>query len=174
MYKPVIRWLQISLLFIAFTSCSEKQTQMTSQKCTIDGTEMIVGPTSIEQIYFDFPEWQKYRVEYKPDSLTIEKLKSITDPFRVDIVLGTWCSDSRREVPGFYKVLEVSGLIDISKINLFAVSRSFRDSSKIAIENGVDRVATFVFKRENKEIGRIIETPDYSLEEDLLAILSKN
>ena len=174
MFNLLIHWLLISLTFVAIVACSGKEEKMTSQKCIIDGTEMIVGPTSIEQIYFDFPDWQKYRVEYKPDSITIEKLKSLKVSFKVDIVLGTWCSDSRREVPGFYKVIEEASFKDIAEINLFAVSRSFRDSSRVAIESGVDRVATFIFTRENEEIGRIIETPDFSLEEDLLAILTKN
>ena len=35
----------------------------------------------------------------------------------------------------------------------------------------IEYVPTFIFYREDKEIGRIIETPILSLEEDMLAIL---
>jgi hypothetical protein len=43
-----------------------------------------------------------------------------------------------------------------------------------AIANKVSLVPTFIVYRNNQEIGRIIETPNQSLEKDLLKILSKN
>ncbi|MBI9035345.1 MAG: hypothetical protein JEZ03_12835, partial [Bacteroidales bacterium] len=37
----------------------------------------------------------------------------------------------------------------------------------------VQRVPTFILTKENIEVGRIIETPELSLEEDLLQILNR-
>jgi len=87
--------------------------------------------------------------------------------------MGTWCSDSRREVPNFYKILDKLNYPD-NKITLINVDRKKNgieiDVSKLNIE----LVPTFIVYRNNTEIGRIIETPNESLERDLLKILENN
>ena len=85
------------------------------------------------------------------------------------IVLATWCPDSRREVPRFMKISQMLGM-DQEKIRMVGT-----DSYKKApIDNyddlEIDRVPTFIFYRNKKEIGRIIEYPMASLEKDMLGI----
>lgn len=88
------------------------------------------------------------------------------------IVLGTWCPDSRREVPRFMKLMQLAGL-DQGKISILGT-----DSYKEApIDNyealDIDRVPTFIFYHKKNEIGRIIEYPVASLERDMVNIFKE-
>jgi thiol-disulfide isomerase/thioredoxin len=108
---------------------------------------------------------------YRPDTNTIADLKKVSKDYSITIVMGTWCSDSRREVPRFYKILDELNYSD-DNIKLINVDRD-----KVGIDNGVDSlnielVPTFIIYSEDKEIGRIIETPNESLEKDMSKILN--
>jgi len=103
---------------------------------------------------------------YEPSKASIKKLERKLDNVEITIVLGTWCSDSKREVPRFYKVLDDAGYND-SLVKVIAVNRDkkavFFDIDKLDIQ----RVPTFIIYKNGEEIGRIIETPKKSLEKDL-------
>jgi len=119
-----------------------------------------------------FMEWYDIEYEeYTPDQTIIEKLKKdINNVSRIKIVMGSWCSDSQREVPRFYRIMDEAGIPD-EKVELISVNRDKMvpgiDISALKIE----RVPTFIFYDGIKEQGRIIETPVETLEEDLLRIL---
>lgn len=92
----------------------------------------------------------------------------------VDIFFGTWCGDSRREVPRMLKLLDTLGLPESSR-RLIAVDRDdeLYKRSPDGEEKGLEiyRVPTFVVRRGGEEVARIVEYPALSLERDLLAIL---
>jgi len=111
---------------------------------------------------------------YAPEQEIIEKLKKATmDDISIQIVMGTWCPDSRREVPHFMKILDLIGF-PASNLTFIGV-----DNSKQAPVGGyekleIERVPTFIFLRNKVEAGRIIENPATSLEQDMLNILTRN
>ncbi|HUW93457.1 MAG TPA: thioredoxin family protein [Bacteroidales bacterium] len=111
--------------------------------------------------------------EYLPDAAVMDELKSISkDGLTVTVVFGTWCPDSRREVPRFMKMTELWGF-PATAIRFIGV-----DINKIAPLGdypllGIERVPTFIFYRNNVEAGRIIEVPVTSLEQDTRDILRK-
>lgn len=109
---------------------------------------------------------------YVPAGSVVEKLKAIEqEGLSITIILGTWCPDSRREVPRFMKVLEQWGF-PAGRVTFIGV-----DNNKIAPvggyeEYGIERVPTFIIMKNKIETGRIIENPVTSLEQDLLNILT--
>ena len=112
--------------------------------------------------------------DYHPDQAFMEELQEtdISD-LTITIVLGTWCPDSRREVPRFLKIADLWGF-PLEKIRFIGV-----DINKIAPladyqELGIERVPTFIFYENNSEKGRIIEVPVTSLEQDTRNILTGN
>ena len=112
--------------------------------------------------------------QYQPDmAFLAELMEQDKDNLTITIVLGTWCPDSRREVPRFMKIIDLWGFpkdkirfigVDINKVAPLV------DYPLLAIE----RVPTFIFYKNNIEKGRIIEVPVTSLEQDTRNILTGN
>lgn len=123
-----------------------------------------------------FNEWyEKYYSEYKPNPKVISKGKSKMKGVEVLAFLGTWCGDSKRGVPRFYKVMDEMGF-DEKNLKLVSVSDSKEQykRSPNGEEKGLNifRVPTFIFYKEGKEIGRIVETPTTSFEVDIAQIVN--
>lgn len=124
-----------------------------------------------------FAEWFKPGYDdYHPDAGTItilknQQLKDIT----IQVFLGTWCGDSKREVPRFMKLLN-----DISfpenKVTMIAVGSGdslYKQSPQHEeAGKGIFRVPTFIIYKNGVEINRINEYPVNSLEKDLLQIIT--
>jgi thioredoxin 1 len=89
----------------------------------------------------------------------------------VQILFGTWCHDSEREVPRMLKLLEASG-VKQEKISLIALDIRKEEPQGRAKALGVKYTPTFIFLSRNQELGRIIERPSISLSDDVAAIAS--
>ncbi len=167
----MIRWLIFSsFLFLTVLSC---QNSLTSKKVIINDSELLYGPTSIKQIYYDFPAWETIEQEYQADAEIIQKLSELTDSYNVKIFLATWCSDSRREVPHYFKIIKESHLKNKINTRIWAVDRKLLLLGTLAQDHKISKVATFIFYRDNKEIDRIVESPNsLTLEQDIYTILS--
>ena len=124
-----------------------------------------------------FNEWyEKYYTAYQPDVKIISKGKSKMKGVEVLAFLGTWCGDSKRGVPQFYKVMDEMGF-DEKNLKVVAVSDSNEayKQSPNGEEKGLNvfRVPTFIFYKEGKEIGRIVESPTTSFEIDIAQIVNE-
>ncbi len=142
---------------------------------TDDNTQkpMVVGICK-QEIFTDssFSGWYNTEFEnYEPKREILNKIIRDYDDISIKIVLGTWCSDSRREVPRFFRILKESGF-PTDDVKLIFVDRT-KNAFFIDIEDlEIKLVPTFIVYRDDQEIGRVIETPLLSLEEDLLNILN--
>ena len=113
---------------------------------------------------------------YQPGGeLSNEIRKLIANDFTVQVFLGTWCGDSRREVPRLLKVLDHVGFPQ-DRLQLIALggADSLLKQSPQHEEagKGIFRVPTIIVYKNGVEINRINEFPALSLEADLYAILS--
>jgi hypothetical protein len=138
---------------------------------TIGGSDMLYGAINREQLYFDFPDWQQIETEYNPAPDIVNQLNTKMDSISVEIFIGTWCSDSKREVPSFFKIIDMANLRDKIDINIWAVDRNKQLANGLAQKRNIEFVPTFIFYKSNREIGRIIEMPDNSLEKDIQNII---
>jgi thiol-disulfide isomerase/thioredoxin len=108
---------------------------------------------------------------YGFNSEAVNSLLEISrEGLKIKIVMGTWCPDSRREVPRFMRILDLwqFPLSDITFIGVDNVKLS--PVAEYASLN-IQRVPTFIIYKNNIEAGRIIENPVTSLEQDLVNIL---
>jgi len=108
---------------------------------------------------------------YQPNIELVNQLKPLKEDLKVLIIAGTWCSDTQRELPRFFKIANTVGIpqknIEIVMVNESKVCTSFNIS---VLE--VTNVPTFIFFKDGKEQGRIIEKPKATLEEDICNLLS--
>ena len=117
--------------------------------------------------YWYMPEFEEYQV----DSLTLDKYDGLLEDKQITVVMGTWCGDSHREVPRFFKILDYLNYSS-DKVYLIAVNRQKLGIADEVNELNIERVPTFIIYDKNRnELGRIIESTDKSLEKDLLKIL---
>lgn len=109
---------------------------------------------------------------YSVDNGTLSEINpGLMPELEVLIVLGTWCSDSQREVPGFIKIAESLDM-DPGQITILGVD-SNKTAGKVPVSRmNIELVPTFIFYYEGDEVGRIIESPEESLERDLVKIVS--
>ena len=149
-----------------------------------DRGTVLFGNVTRENIIAHLTDWDRDYFEYEPDGETVAALEDGMFDVDIKIVFGTWCGDSRREVPRLWKILEQIGY-PVDDIEMMAVGSS-RFTVKMGIDQklldwsdavkkyyGVERVATIILYRDGKELGRIEETPEGTLEEDLLRITTR-
>ncbi len=170
----------ISKLFLIITGvllCPNLYAQEFDTITTDDETDkpMLIGYTTLEAFNDTSFSWwwnSAYNM-YEVDSTAAEELKVKLEDVDIKIVMGTWCSDSRTEVPHFYKILDEINYPK-EKVTLINVNRD-----KQGLENEVEGldinfVPTFMLYRAGEEIGRIIEMPYETLEKDMLELVSAN
>lgn len=119
-----------------------------------------------------YSDWfSQNHTEYTPDEEILNRLTSPLKGIRVKVFMGTWCHDSQREVPRLYKILESS---DFDLTNLSIVSLNHDKKTPSGLERGFDirRTPTIIFMKDGVEVGRIVETPRDSLENDILKIVT--
>ena len=109
---------------------------------------------------------------YKVDSTLVKELGKAFKGNKVTIVLGTWCGDSKLQVPHFLKVTDAIKLSD-SDITFIGVDGAKKAENGLIDNLKITNVPTFIFTdKKGKEIGRITESPKETLEKDMLKILN--
>jgi thiol-disulfide isomerase/thioredoxin len=136
---------------------------------------MLVGLTTLEAFQdTSFSWWWNSEYElYEINEDALAYLDGKMEEIQILIVMGTWCSDSRREVPRFFKILDELNF-PVNEVMIINVDRKMEDPENLS--NGLDimYVPTFIFYKNDTETGRIIETPETSLEEDMVGIVDKS
>lgn len=177
------------LLLAIFTSCANTNenresgdTALTETPVAIPHEEedldeeqqnMIVGKLTKENLQEGpYAGWfNKGYDSYQPTAEEVEVIKENIGEYEIVGFMGTWCPDSRREVPEFFKLLDEAGY-DLSKLTMIGVDRS--KTTPDHLEEGYDmsRVPTFIFLKNGEEVNRYVEYSQESLAEDVAAIVS--
>jgi thiol-disulfide isomerase/thioredoxin len=101
----------------------------------------------------------------------LDMIRQARGGVQVIVFLGTWCSDSKHHVPRFLQIADETGM-QPADYTLYALDRKKKSPEGFEQSYGIERVPTFIFFREKKEIGRIVESPRTTLEGDILRILA--
>ena len=140
---------------------------------------LLIGKISAEVLRNnDHSEWfiDNYKL-YKPEKEKLEQFKNSLPKvdFQFEIFFGTWCPDSRREVPRMIKILE-SIDVEKEKYDLIGVNQFKElpdDYSDRAEKINLNRVPTIIFYKNGKEVNRYVEFAQVSLLDDLLLIVQE-
>lgn len=109
---------------------------------------------------------------YKPNLLVMDSLKSglaQVGKIKILVFMATWCHDSREQMPRFLKIIEP--LTDFVEVEIFALDEFKTCPSKDISAFEIERVPTFLFYKDDTIIGKIIESPNESIEADFLKML---
>ena len=133
----------------------------------VSSTSHVVGDISINNLFETNQEFQENYTKY--NSSTLLDLSMFHD-VEIYILFGTWCHDSKREVPRFLRLLNDTRIQE-DQINLIGLNFMKNDSLNRGTKFKIKKTPTFIILRNQVEIGRIVERPEISLEADLLKIL---
>lgn len=109
---------------------------------------------------------------YVIDKNKTDSIKIFKNEFSITIIMGSWCGDSKEQVPRFYKILDVISFVD-DNVTLICVDRNKKAEDIDVSDYQLTLVPVFIFYRNGVELGRITETPRNTLESDMLSILIK-
>lgn len=135
--------------------------------------EILTGKISVSELKeAPYSEWYSESYDtYALGDLKTDELVSMLEGVEIKIFMGTWCSDSQREIPRFYKIMDGIKFQD-EDLELIAVNREKTTPERLEENLDIRRVPTFIFYKDGEEMGRIVEYPIESLEADMLKILS--
>ncbi len=123
------------------------------------------------------PGWKDEFDATVPGEEAVSLLREASGTYDVVVVLGSWCSDSEREVPRLVKVLRAVGG-DRFRLRLLGVDRTLvvpdpAFPRELLPGRKAERVPTiFVLDGSGQELGRIVETAELPLEELLVEFLA--
>lgn len=132
---------------------------------------VLIGTTTREAIEAFSPEWVEAEVNSQPEAAGVEALTLVAFGAEVEVFLGTWCGDSRRELPRLWKALDQMPATPFS-LHYVAVDREKKEPAGPIAESGVLYLPTLIVKRNGHEVGRIVETAPHGVEVDLADLLS--
>jgi thiol-disulfide isomerase/thioredoxin len=137
----------------------------------------LVGSFSPDQLKTEpFAEWFQTFYDYHgTDDTLIEKFAIDLKQYHILVFMGTWCSDSQREIPALLKILEQAGFPreQLKIIGVYDKGPLYKTSP-----NGeqwglqIKMVPTIIFLKDGKEVNRIVESPIETLEKDIAKIIS--
>jgi thiol-disulfide isomerase/thioredoxin len=156
--------MRLKLFFIFLICFHYTQAQMSD-------TTLLIG--NIEEESLNRYNWfnEGYR-KYTPSAESVDALKVYVADMKIMVVMGTWCSDSHELVPAFFKVATELGLRK-TQIEMIGVDRKKHcpvpDISALRIEY----VPTFFVFYKGELKGKIVETVNKSIEQDIQKLLQQ-
>ncbi len=154
-----------------FTSCSTTMNQAAYDKQS--KTKMLVGLSNRGALQQDpFAVWfNKEYGAYAINKEAVQVINNDSENLSIKLFMGTWCGDSRREVPRIYRILDAADF-DESRLTLINVDREKNSPDGEETGLNIHHVPTLILYKNSSEIGRVIESPIQSLEEDMAAIIN--
>jgi len=183
--------LLIAIISISMTATAQIQ-PVKERPMPIDSLsdyEVLKDPKNGQKVYrgiFSFkdlqkePEFswlQKGMDDYHPDDKAMKYLNEHLRAYDIRVFLGTWCEDSHDLIPRFYKVLQGIGFMPMNNLVLgLDRDKTTKDLYMYQVKDSrITLLPTIILiNSAGKEAGRITETADKTIEEDLVRIIKKD
>ncbi len=170
--------IRFTFFFLTFMLTQLLTAQKFNQEVLTNNQQpFLIGKIDVEDLKAkSYASWYgtNYR-SYEVDKKTISAIKNELATFKILVFMGTWCGDSKREIPRFIKILETVNF-PMKNLKIIAVDRRKDNYKKSPTgeEWGLNivRVPTIIFYKGGKETNRIIEHPVSTLELDISAIVT--
>lgn len=167
----------IGLILLGLISCQSHRIVVNRQVEHPKYGQMLLGHQLIDQFSKPpFSDWyDKEYSEYEIDAETITALKKKKmSSYQIIAFVGTWCSDSHRDLPRMIKILDAIKYPK-NKITIIGLNRKMGSPTGEESVYNIRKAPTFIVKKYGMEVGRIVESPKSGfLEKDLLDIIANN
>ena len=135
---------------------------------SVSHERILIGP--VKRTAFQDSSWYMGNYSmYRPQTELIRQIDSTGIGDSVLIVFGSWCSDSQMWVPMFLSITDSTTMAH--RIGFIAVPRLKGWRDQLTPGLNIEKVPTFIFYRDGKEIGRIVEEPKGDIGANIVEIL---
>ena len=174
--KMLFSLLMFSAAFVCGET-AEKKEETTKHVTAVpenNAQDMLVGEvTKNDLLQPPYAAWfQQGFKEYTPSAEAMEVIKNNISEYEIKVFMGTWCPDSRREVPKLFKILELADY-DLDKLTMTGLDYSKSAPGNPQADYDIKRVPTFIFFKDGKEVDRFVEYPQETIAKDIAAIVSE-
>ena len=164
-------------LIILFVGCGSKQQKPlpTSPVKASSGEMILLGKINKANLQTsNHTPWfkQDYQSISIDDPQWIENLKPYLGGLRIKVFMGTWCEDSQREIPHFFKLLQALEF-DQKHVDMYAMSEEKTTPENYERGWEIYNLPTIIFLKYGNEINRFVEFPVNSLESDITKIIKR-
>ncbi|GAB5400664.1 MAG: hypothetical protein Aureis2KO_22490 [Aureisphaera sp.] len=186
-----MKYLLICLMLVSIVACKsnnkeetpDTQTEEVKKEVALDGInvrvpdeedggEMLLGTINCKGLQEEpFNEWfaENYNLHVL-DSTSVDSLAPLLKDVTIKTFMGTWCEDSQREVPALFKILDQVDYND-ENVEMIAMTHEKTTPQEFEKDLNIEYVPTIIFYRDGKELNRIVEYAQETLEKDMIAIL---
>ncbi len=171
-FRPALAGL---LLLLALPSCGAAEEPQGPEAAEVEDEPVLLGEVTREEIEEAVPSWVAETASAEIHEAEADALAAVEPGAEVTVFLGTWCSDSRREVPRLWRALDHAG--DQAggevpfEVEYVGVDRDKEEPADLLAGQDLAYVPTLVVRRDGREVGRIVESAPGGVEGDLLSLL---
>lgn len=118
--------------------------------------------------------WPSYSADsFQPPAAKIEDISRLEKQNSATFLIigGSWCQDTKINLPRIMKILRLAS-VSSGDVHLYGVDRHKREPSGTAKRWHISRIPTVIILSHGRELGRIVEHPKISWEDDILNVLS--
>lgn len=130
----------------------------------------LIGAVSVEKLRRAKPEYFHAARKYRPDATTVAALRTVERETEISVFFGTWCLYCKKYLPRLLKTIEEAGNPRLH-LSFYGVNEDQTEPADALRRLGVSATPTFLILQDGREVGRIEEEPDVSVESDLAYIL---
>ena len=174
-YPVFIVFIIICIWHLAFGICYAQERKINQTVFDAQSkSDIMIGYCTLEGISDTafLSAYQKEYDQFRSNKELMNQMYSLLKGITVTIIMGTWCSDSREQVPRFFRLF-------------YDLEHSFPDPTLICVDRekkagdvsldgfNIIKVPTFIVFYQGKELGRIVETPKTTMDQDFLEILKR-
>ncbi len=160
----------ITFLFIG-VFCFQANAQTTAKhNLTYSYTGELTEQDLLNSKYTE--RWYKQRLQrYTPNAKDLKTIKKHINDYDIVLFMGTWCPDSHREVPHFYKLLHQADY-DFDHLTAYTLNHNMQSKNHDEKGYNITNVPTFIFYKDGKEVNRFVERAHHTLAKDIAQIVS--
>ncbi len=178
--KSVIILITLSILVSCSNSLHQTGAPAYSNSIVVNDNQqtVLLGNCAPQMLQIEpFSKW--YIPNYNNAQIDSSYSAAIAKAFknkRIEIFAGTWCGESKADLPKMLKILKAAN-VDSTQIQLIFLNNTaaqYKQSPQHEeAGKNIVRTPTYIIYNGQKEMGRIIDSPVETFEKDLLKILRK-
>jgi len=82
---------------------------------------------------------------YTPDPKIVQKIKKKLNNISIKSFIGSWCHDSKRELPRFYKIMELAGFNLENDFKMIGITIGKKTPTNLQKGFAINHTPTFIF-----------------------------